>query len=86
MVQKLHICEKVYFDQFLDFQILLLFFLHTLLVCHILLFQVWILDFFKTIRVSNNLDPDQVRHLVWPGLGPNCLQMLGQIKKYACLG
>ena len=27
--QKLHICEKVYFDQLLDFPILLLLFLHT---------------------------------------------------------
>ena len=27
-----------------------------------------------TIRVSNSLDPDQARHFVWPGLGPNCFQ------------
>ena len=26
------------------------------------------------IRVSNDLDPDQDRHSVGPGLGPNCLQ------------
>ena len=31
MVQKLHFCEKVYSDQLLYFQILLLLFLHTLL-------------------------------------------------------
>ena len=30
--------------------------------------------FGNTIRVSNSLDPVQVRHFVWPGLGPNCLQ------------
>ena len=39
MVQKLRICEKVYFFYF---QILLLLFLHTLLLCHILLFGCWI--------------------------------------------
>ena len=32
--------------------------------------------FRNTIRVSNNLDPDQVQHFVWPDLGPNCLQRL----------
>ena len=26
--------------------------------------------------VSNSLDPDQVRHVVGPDLGPNCLQRL----------
>ena len=26
----------------------------------------------NTIRVSNSLNPDQVRHFVGPGLGPNC--------------
>ena len=34
------------------------------------------LNFFNTIRVSNSLDPDQVRHVVGPDLGPNCLQRL----------
>ena len=29
-----------------------------------------------TITVSNNLDPDQARHLVRPDLGPNCLERL----------
>ena len=29
-----------------------------------------------TIRVSNNLDPDQARHSVRPDLGSNCLQRL----------
>ena len=32
-------------------------------------------NFFRnTIRASNDLDPDQDRHLVGPDLGPNCLQ------------
>ena len=74
MVQKLHICEKVYFDQLLDFPILLLLFLHTLLLRHIKLFECWI--FFNTIRVSNSSDPDQARHFVEPDLGLNCLQRL----------
>ena len=26
--------------------------------------------------MSNYLDPDQARHLVWPDLDPNCLQKL----------
>ena len=42
---------------FLYFQILLLLFLHTLLLCHIFAFRV--LDIFNTIRVSNRVDPDQ---------------------------
>ena len=54
-------------------QILLLLFLHTLLLCHILL---WKLDFFYTIQVSNRLDPDQAQHFDWPDLGLNCLQRL----------
>ena len=33
-------------------------------------------SFWNTIRVSNSLDPDQARHFVGPGLGPNCLQSL----------
>ena len=33
-------------------------------------------SFRNTIRVSNNLDPDQARHFVGPGLGPNFLQRL----------
>ena len=31
-------------------------------------------SFRNTIRVSNSLDQDQVRHFVGPDLGPNCLQ------------
>ena len=30
-------------------------------------------SFKNTIRVSNNLDPDQARHYVGPDLGPKCL-------------
>ena len=33
-------------------------------------------SFRNSIRVSNRLDTDQVRHFVWPDLGPNCLQRL----------
>ena len=29
----------------------------------------------KPFRVSNSLDQDQDRHFVWPGPGPNYLQM-----------
>ena len=29
----------------------------------------------KPFRVSNSLDQDQARHFVWPGPGPNYLQM-----------
>ena len=35
-------------------------------------------SFRNTIRVSNNLDPDQDRHSVGPDLGPNCLQRLSE--------
>ena len=45
---------------------------HSLLVCHILLFECRI--FFNTIRVSYSLDPDQARHFAGPDLGPNCSQ------------
>ena len=36
------------------------------------------IKFRNTIRVSNRLDPDQVRHFVGPDLGPNCLQSYQQ--------
>ena len=75
MVKKLHICEKVYFDQLLDFRILLFFYipLHFIIVSY---FTLWMLDFFNTNRVSKSLDPDQARHFVRPDLGPSCLQRL----------
>ena len=76
MFQKLHICEKVYFDQILGVQILLLLFLHTFNINIIFCAIFYSLDaeFFNTIRVSNSLDPDQARHFAGPDLGPNCLQ------------
>ena len=61
--------KKVIFDQ-----LFLLLFLHILLLCHIL--NSLNAVFPKTIRVSNCLDPDQVRHFVGPDLGPNSLQRL----------
>ena len=39
--------------------------------------------FMNTIRVSNNLDPDQDRRCVGPDLGPNCLQRLSAEEKVA---
>ena len=39
------------------------------------------MDFFNTIRVSNDFDPDQARHFVGPDLGPNCLQRLSADNK-----
>ena len=45
VVQKLHICEKVYFDQLLDFPILFLLFI----VPYITL---WMLEFFNTISTD----------------------------------
>ena len=78
MVQKIHICEKVYFDQLLAFQILLLLFFHTLLFA---IFYSLDAGFLNTIRVSNSLDIDQARHFVGPDLGPNCLQGLSADNK-----
>ena len=49
------------------------------LVCFLLtFFKIHFFEnsFRSTIRVSNSLDPEQARHFVGPGLGPNCLQML----------
>ena len=44
------------------------------------------LDFFKTIQVSNSLDPDQARQNVRPDLGPNCLQWLSADSKSPLAG
>ena len=33
-------------------------------------------SFKNTIRLSNNLNPDQAPHFVGPDLGPNCLKRL----------
>ena len=59
----------MHFDQLLDFPILLILFLHTLLLC-LNYFTLWMLDFFNTIRVSYNLDPGQAQHMS----GLTCVQ------------
>ena len=74
MVQKLHVSEKVYFDQLLD--LLNIAFIILSHFINMLYFTLWMLDFFNTIGVSNSLDPDQARHFVGPEMGPNCLQRL----------
>ena len=51
----------------------------SMLFCHLLIFPISTFSknsIRNTIRVSNNLDPDQARHFVGPDLGPNCLQRL----------
>ena len=51
-----------------------------MLLCRLLIFffkiNVFKNYFSNTIRVSNRLDPDQVRQYVRPDLGSNCLQRL----------
>ena len=62
VVEKLHICEEVYFYQLLDvpnFQYCF-YYSFTLYYC----------------AIFNSLDPDQARQIVWSDLGPNCLQSL----------
>ena len=61
-IQKLHICEKVYFDQLLDFQILLLLLLHTFLLdagffqwCQALLLYIVAPPTFYQIFMNNGL-------------------------------
>ena len=85
-VQKLHFCEKGYFDQLLDCSILLLLFFLTLLLCHITSNSLNAVYFLNTIRVSNSMDPDQARHFVRPDLGPNCLQRFSADDKVAASG
>ena len=70
--EKLHICEKVYFDQLLDVPNFQYCFYYSFKLYYCAIFNS--LD--ATIRVSNSLDPDQARHFVGPDLGPNCLQRL----------
>ena len=41
-------------------------------------------SFKKTIRVSNDLDPDQDRRSAGPDLGTNCLQRLAADNKNCC--
>ena len=66
--------QKSVFRSAFGFSNIAFLFLHTLLLCHILLFGCWI--FFNTIQMSKSLDPDQAQHFVWPDLGPKCLQRL----------
>ena len=44
-------------------------------------------NFRNAIKMSNGMDPDQVRRLVGPDLGPNCLQILSvdDTKSYGSL-
>ena len=64
--QKLLICEKEYFDQLLDFQILFLLFLHTLLLSHILLFGCWIFSIPSECQtVWIQIRPDILSGLIW---------------------
>ena len=65
----------MYFDQLLDFRILLFFYSFTLYHC-VIFYSLDAGFFFNAIGVSKSLDPDQARHFVGPDLGPNCLQRL----------
>ena len=57
---------KVYFDQLLGSQILLLLFLHSLLLCHILLFGCWIFSIpSKCQKVWIQIRPDILSGLIW---------------------
>ena len=50
-----------------------------MLFCGLLIFfknQLFSKNYFRNIRVSKSLDPDQTQHPVGPDLGPNCLQKL----------
>ena len=50
---------------------------HVMLFSRLLIFSnltFWINSYRKTIRVSNNLAPDQAQHFVRPDLNPNWLQ------------
>ena len=66
VVQKLPICEKMHFEQLLDFQIMLLLFLHTLLLCHILLFGYWNFSIPSGCQtVWTQIRPDKMSGLIW---------------------
>ena len=74
VVQKLHIGEKVYFDQLLKFSNLA--FILTTYFSYCVIFKSLNAGFFlNTISVSNSLDPDQAC-FIGPHLGSNCLQRL----------
>ena len=65
MVQKSHICKTVYWSA-LGFQILLLLFLHSLIVCHILLFECWIFSIPSRCQtVWIQIRPDVFSGLIW---------------------
>ena len=57
---------KVYFDQLLDFPILLLLFLHTLLVCNIFLFGCWMFSIPSGCQTRwIQIRPDILSGLIW---------------------
>ena len=70
--------KKLYFDQLLDFQILL-----SLSFTHFYCAIFYSLDagFFQYHPGEKSLDPDQAQHFVGPDLGPNCLQRLSADNK-----
>ena len=58
--------KKVYFDQLLDYRILLLLFLHTLLFWHILHFGCWIYSIASGCQtVWIQIRPDILSGLIW---------------------
>ena len=68
MVQKLHICEKVYFDQLLDFPILHLLFLHCITLYYCAISYSLGAGFFNTIRyqtVWTQIRPNVFSGLIW---------------------
>ena len=73
MVQKLHVCKKVYFDQLLDFPISLLLFLHTIIVPY---FTLWMLDLFQYYPGVKHFGSRSGPTFCRPDLGPNRLQRL----------
>ena len=66
--------KKCMFDQLLDFHILLLLFLYTLLLCHILLFGCWIFSIASGCQV------------VWIQIRPNILSGLIWVQTVCNLG
>ena len=63
---KIKYLRKSVFDQLLNFQILLLLFLHSLLLCHILLFGCWLFPIpcgCQTIWIR--IRPDMLSGLIW---------------------
>ena len=52
---KITYLQKAYFDQLLDYQILLLYIFHTFII--VAYFTLWMLAVFNTNQVSNSFDP-----------------------------